>query len=175
MSLQPGDLAPELNRSFLDSEGRVYTLADRLSAGPLVLAIYKSSCPACKAMMPLLNRLVDRYGADGLQIVGVAQDSANVTRSFIRRSGGLAYPVLIEGDEYPLSRAFGISATPALVLIRQDGTIAFASMGFDRDYVDDLARASAAELGTSYQPVIDAQTDEAIPLTIPGCPSKHLL
>ncbi len=101
-----------LNESFADADGAEHVLADSLEKGPVLLALYKSSCGASKAMMPVLNRFVDRYGPAGLQVVGVAQDSPNVTRSFARRSGGLDYPILIEGDQYPLSEAFDISPLP---------------------------------------------------------------
>ncbi len=175
MSLQSGDRAPDLNRLFPDSEGVEYNLADALRNGPILLSIYKSSCPACKTMMPVLSRVLDRYGIFGLQVFGVAQDSANVTRSFIRRSGGIEYPILIEGDDYPLSIDFDILATPAVYLIQQDGTIAFTTMGFLREQLQDLSHAVADVLGVAYQPIIDEATDEDIPVFVPGCPSKHLI
>ncbi len=168
MSLQAGDSAPLLNSPFVDADGVEHVLADSLEKGPVLLALYKSSCGASKAMMPVLNRFVDRYGGDGLQVVGVAQDSANVTRSFARRSGGLAYPILIEGDAYPLSEAFDIFATPTLYVIRQDGTIAYTTMGFLRVQMEDISREVASVLDTGYQPIIQEEIDEEIPLFVPG-------
>lgn len=168
MSLQAGDRAPNLNRTFLDSDGNEIDLAAALSSGPLLLGIYKSSCGASKAMMPILNRFVDRYGVFGLRVIGIAQDSANVTRSFIRRSGGLDYPVLIEGDDYPLSIEFDIFATPTVYVIRQDGTIAYTTMGFLRVQLEEFSRAVAEVLGVAYQPIIQEEIDEEIPLFVPG-------
>lgn len=168
MSLQAGEIAPNLNRTFPDADGIEYSLADALRTGPLLLAIYKSSCGASKAMMPVLNRFVDRYGIFGLHVFGIAQDSANVTRSFIRRSGGLDYPVLIEGDDFPMSIAFDIFATPSIYVIRQDGMIAYTTMGFLRIQMEDLSRAVADVLGVAYQPIIQEGIDEEIPLFVPG-------
>ncbi|MCO5220149.1 MAG: TlpA family protein disulfide reductase [Thermomicrobiales bacterium] len=168
MSRQAGDRAPNLDRAFPDSEGNEYNLTEALRTGPLLLGIYKSSCGASKAMMPLLNRFVDRYGIFGLQVFGIAQDSPNVTRSFIRRSGGLDYPILIEGDDYPLSIEFDIFATPTIYVIRQDGTIAYTTMGFLRVQMEELSRAVADALGVSDQPIIDETVDEEIPLFVPG-------
>jgi thiol-disulfide isomerase/thioredoxin len=168
VSLQAGDRAPNLNRSFPDSEGIEYNLAEALRKGPLLLGIYKSSCGASKAMMPILNRFVDRYGIFGLQVFGVAQDSANVTRSFIRRSGGLDYPVLIEGDDYPLSIEFDIFATPTVYVIQQDGTIAYTTMGFLRVQMEEFSHAVADVLEVKYQPIIHEEVDEEIPLFVPG-------
>ena len=168
MSLQAGDRVPNLNLSFPDADGNAFDLAEALRTGPLLLAIYKSSCGASKAMMPMLNRFVDRYGIFGLQVFGLAQDSANVTRSFIRRSGGLDYPVLIEGDDFPLSIAFDIFATPTVYVIRQDGTIAYTTMGFLRVQLEEFSRAVADVLGVAYQPIIQEEIDEEIPLFVPG-------
>ncbi len=168
MSLQVGDPAPLLNEAFADADGAEHVLADALKNGPLLLALYKSSCGASKAMMPVLNRFVDRYGSAGLQVIGVAQDSPNVTRSFVRRSGGLEYPILIEGDQYPLSDAFDIFATPTIYVIRQDGTIAYTTMGFLRAQMEEVSREVASVVGTDYQPIIQEEMDEAIPLFVPG-------
>lgn len=168
MSLQIGDQAPLLNSVFTDSTGSEHTLEDALERGPLLLGLYKSSCAASKAMMPMLNRFADRYGEAGLQVMGVAQDSTNVTKSFARRSGGLDYPVLIEGDEYPLSEAFDIFATPTLYIIRQDGSIAYTTMGFLRAQLEEVSQAAADALGVDVQPIIDQVHDEEIPLFVPG-------
>jgi peroxiredoxin len=169
VSLQAGEPAPPiLNQKFPDTDGNELSLADLLKQGPLLIGIYKSSCAASKAMMPMLNRFVDRYGVFGLKVAGVAQDSANVTRSFIRRSGGLDYPVLIEGDDYPVSIAFDIFATPSIYVIRQDGTIAYTTMGFLRVQLEEVSQAVADVLGVSYQPIIHEEVDEEIPLFVPG-------
>jgi peroxiredoxin len=168
LSLQAGEPAPNLSTPFPDADGTSHVLANALKSGPLVLGIYKSSCGASKAMMPMLNRFVDRYGIFGQQVFGIAQDSANVTRSFIRRSGGLDYPVLIEGDEYPLSIAFDIFATPSVYVIRQDGTIAYTTMGFLRVQMEEFSKAVADVLGVAYQPIIDEEVDREIPLFVPG-------
>ena len=169
MSLQAGEPAPPiLNQTFPDTDGGELTLAGLLKQGPLLIGIYKSSCGASKAMMPMLDRFVDRYGVFGLQVAGVAQDSANVTRSFIRRSGGLDYPVLIEGDDYPVSIAFDIFATPTIYVIRQEGTIAYTTMGFLRVQLEEVSQAVADVLGVSYQPIIHEEIDEEIPLFVPG-------
>lgn len=168
MSLQAGDSAPLLDIPFADADGVEYVLADALKKGPLLLGIYKSSCGASKAMMPILNRFVDRYGIFGLQVFGVAQDSANVTRSFARRTGGLNYPILIEGDEFPLSIAFDIFATPTIYVIRQDGTVAYTTMGFLRVQLEEFSSAVADVLGVAYQPIIHEEVDEEIPLFVPG-------
>lgn len=173
MPLEAGTLAPPLNATFPDQEGAEHTVSDDLEDGPVLLAIYKSSCPACKTMMPLLNRINDEYGDDGLTVYGVAQDSANVTRSFIRRTG-INYPILIEGDEYPLSKSFDVFGTPAIYVIDQDGGIRYSTQGFMRDQVEEISAAAAELVGAETVRIIDESEEQDIPRFIPGCPGKHL-
>ncbi len=173
MPLDTGTLAPPLDATFSDQEGNEHTISEALKEGPVLLAIYKSSCPACKAMMPILNRINDRYSDKGLTVFGVAQDSANVTRSFVRRTG-VNYPILIEGEEYPLSHAFDVFGTPAIYVIDQEGAIRYTTMGFMRDQVDEIAATAAELVGEEPSPVIEESEAEDIPRFIPGCPGKHL-
>ncbi|MGD9713041.1 MAG: peroxiredoxin family protein [Thermomicrobiales bacterium] len=173
MPLQTGTVAPPLTVTFPDQDGVDHTISDDLARGPVLLAIYKSSCPACKAMMPLLNRINDYYGEKGLTLYGVAQDSANVTRSFIRRTG-INYPILIEGDDYPLSKAFDVFGTPAIYVIEPDGAIRYTTQGFMRDQVEEIGAAVAELVGVEPATIIQTSEEEEIPRFIPGCPGKHL-
>jgi thiol-disulfide isomerase/thioredoxin len=164
--LEAGNAAPPLTTTYSDQEGTEHTLSEHLSEGPLVIGLYKASCVASKAMMPLLNRLQDRYAGDSLHVYGVAQDSANVTKSFVRRTG-VNYPILIEGEEYPLSRAFDIFATPTVYVIDKDGEITYSTMGFLRDQVNDISAALAAALGREAETIV-SDDEEEIPRFVPG-------
>jgi len=164
--LEAGNAAPQLTTFYPDQEGTEHTIAEHLKNGPVVVGLYKSSCAASKAMMPLLNRLQDRYADKGLAVYGVAQDSLNVTNSFIRRSG-IEYPVLIEGEEYPLSRAFDIFATPTIYVIDKDGQITYTTMGFMRDQFNDIGAAIAAALGLEAETIVGSDEDD-IPRFVPG-------
>lgn len=152
--------------AYPDQDGTERSIDAMLTNGPVVVGLYKSSCAASKAMMPLLNRLKDRYGDQGLSVIGVAQDSANVTRSFIRRTG-VDYPVLIEGDEYPISRAFDIFATPTVYVIERDGKITYSTMGFFRQQVNDIGAAAAKAVGAEPGEIVGENEDD-IPRFVPG-------
>ncbi len=161
-----GDAAPALDLVLTDANGNDHRLADALERGPVLLGIYKSSCQASKSMFPFLQRLGDIYGVDGLSVFGVAQDSDNITRSFARRLD-LEMPILIEGDDYPVTLAYDIVATPTVFLIRTDGTVAWTTMGFMRPQIGDLGDAIAAELGVTPRTVL-TDADAASPMFVPG-------
>ena len=161
-----GDTAPQLNDTWLDAEDHPHVIAEALARGPVVLGLYKSSCQASKTMFPFLQRLADQYGSEGLQVFGVAQDSANITRSFARRLD-LTMPILIEGPEYPLSRAFDIFATPTVYVIGQDRTVAWSTMGFLKPQIEEMSDAVAAVVGVPPKPII-SDADADVPMFVPG-------
>jgi peroxiredoxin len=164
--VEVGNTAPALDLTLEDANGESRRIGRGLTEGPVLVGIYKSSCQASKTMFPMLERLHEKYADKGLTVLGVAQDSANVTRSFARR-GGITFPMLIEPEGYPISIAFDIFATPTVFLIRPDHTIAFTAMGFLRDQVNDLAKAVASELGQPPEPII-AEDEAGVPMFVPG-------
>ena len=111
MTIEQGQQAPLPDQDFADAEGADHNLKGLLESGPLLLGIYKSSCASSKQMFPFLERLNERYAGDGLTVRGVAQDSANITRSFARRYG-ISFPMLLDEGDYPISRAFDIIGHP---------------------------------------------------------------
>ena len=165
-AIEVGARAPRLDAALEDAEGRPHVVADALTRGPVVLGIYKSSCQASKTIMPFLQRLRDRYADAPLTVFGVSQDSPNITRSFARRYG-LAFPILIEPEDYPISRAFQISSTPTIYLIRPDGTVGFTTMGFFKAPVNELGEAVATILGREPEPLV-TEADAGTPMFVPG-------
>ena len=97
---------------------------------------------------------------------GISQDSPNITSSFARRYG-ITFPILVEGDDYPVSKAFDIQATPTVFLIEGDGDVTFVTMGFLKPGIDDLGDAAADAVGFSHEPLITA-ADAEIPNFVPG-------
>ncbi len=166
MTTEQGQKAPFPDREFDDAEGQAHDLKRVLESGPLLLGIYKSSCASSKQMFPFLERLHERHAADGLSVVGISQDSANITRSFARRYG-ITFPILLEGEEYPVSRAFDIMATPTLFLINPDGTVAYTTMGFMKPALDALGDAVADAVGASHAPLV-MTSDGEVPMFVPG-------
>lgn len=117
-------------------------------------------------MFPMLERLHKRYGDKGLTVLGVAQDSANVTRSFARRYG-ITFPIIIDPDNYTISRAFDIFATPTVFLIRPDGTVAATIMGFFKEQVNQFAASVAEALGLPDEP-LTSEEETDVPMFVPG-------
>jgi peroxiredoxin len=166
MTIEQGQQAPFPDAELIDAEGQAHDLKRIAADGPLLLGIYKSSCASSKQMFPFLERLNARHGADGLTVLGISQDSANITRSFARRYG-ITFPLLLEGDDYPVSRAFDIMATPTVFLIEPGGTVAYATMGFMKPALDALGDAVADAVGKPHQALV-MPDDSDVPMFVPG-------
>lgn len=165
-TLAVGQLAPALDTVLNDADDQPISLAALLEKGPLLVGLYKSSCQASKTMFPFLQRVGDLYADKGLQAVGIAQDSPNITKSFARRLD-LTMPFLIDLPDYPVSRAFDIAATPTVFLIGKDGKVVWTTMGFLKPQINEMGAAAAAMFGVEPTPVVtDADAD--VPMFVPG-------
>ena len=162
MPLEPGAPAPLfiLNDAERDQP---HNLAEALQHGPVLISIYKSSCSASKTAFPFLETIHQAYPE--LTIWGIAQDSPNVTRSFIRRTGA-TFPILIDTDDYDISRAYDIVATPTIFLIEPSGTVVWQRMGFQKASMIELSAKIADILGTL--PVDVAAGSDKVPAWVPG-------
>ena len=164
MTVAIGDAAPEIKLPDA-AEGTEYELAEALKSGPALIGIYKSSCEASKAMFRMLEQVRRAYADNGLTVLGVAQDSPNVTRSFIRRLE-LEFPILVEGDEFPTSKEYAIEATPTVFLIDQSGNVVWQGMGFQKAAVQELSEKIAGLLGTEEVDIFEGVED--VPGWVPG-------
>lgn len=73
----------------------------------IILNFWASWCPPCKKEMPALVELQEKYGKQGLQIIGVAIDQKNLVQDFAD-SIGVNYVMLYgELDAVDISQRYG--------------------------------------------------------------------
>jgi peroxiredoxin len=137
--------------TLADLSGEPKPLKEILTRGPVLLALFKISCPTCQMTMPFLERLAhastpgSTSGStpesmpESLQIVGISQDDARATARF-SQTFGITMTTLLdrEDDGYPVSNAFGITHVPSLFLVEMDGTISVASNGFSKPELEAI-------------------------------------
>jgi peroxiredoxin len=134
MALRQGVKAPDT--SFATLDGGLAPLAGLRTAGPVLLAFYKASCPVCQLTLPFLERLK----GGPFQIFTVSQDGAAAAREF-DAAYELTIPALVDNHEsgYAASNAFDITHVPAMFLVETDGTVSWTSEGFYRRDLEALA------------------------------------
>ena len=117
--LNPGAVAPDFRLARL--EGGEVALKDLLSAGPVLLVFYKTTCPVCQMTLPYVQRI---HEAAAMPIYAISQDDAADTRDF-NREFHLTLPTLLDSEAagFPASNAYGISHVPTFYLVAPDGKI----------------------------------------------------
>jgi thiol-disulfide isomerase/thioredoxin len=113
-------LAPDFSLESVD--GKSMKLSD-LRGKAVLLNFWATWCSPCKIEMPWFVELQNQYGADGLQIVGVAMDDASKEDiAKFAKDMGVNYPILI-GKEAVGDAYGGVPALPETFFIGRDGKV----------------------------------------------------
>ena len=129
-----GEIAPGFELRATD--GAALRLSD-LAGEAVVINFWATSCPPCRAEMPMLDRTVATHKGVRLLLVNEGE-SAATARSFLSVIG-VDRTALLDSD-LRVGRAYGVAALPTTVFVKADGTI-------DRKQIGQLdPRVLAAEL-----------------------------
>jgi len=113
--------APDFSLSTLD--GGTVTLSD-LRGQAVVLNLWTTWCPPCKAEMPAMQRVFADYQDQGLVVLAInatSQDSLSEIAPF-RDDYGLTFPILLD-LEGTVSRLYLLRSLPTTYFIGRDGVI----------------------------------------------------
>jgi len=114
-----------------------------LENGPVLVVLYKVSCPVCQLALPYLQRI----SGGELQIVTISQDDGPATTRFMSAFGvSMAALLDTQNSGYRVSNAFGITHVPSLFLIEPDGVISFAGSGFHKAELEALAARAGSPM-----------------------------
>ncbi|HEY8504891.1 MAG TPA: redoxin domain-containing protein, partial [Gemmataceae bacterium] len=122
---------PRAGRNFVlyDPQGQPWEFRDH--SGELVLLDFWGTwCLPCLQALPEMRRLAARYGAAGLEVIGIAVENdpwpqAAAKVESVRQRANLNYRVYLEGEKTRgvVQRMFGVRQLPTLVLLDADGTV----------------------------------------------------
>ena len=119
--------------------GEMVAGADILSNSPTLLNFVDPNCPICVTEGPELAEAAGDFANVNVVVVhGFAQSEAYV--SYVERSDLNGESILhIVDNEGALSRRFGLTVTPATVLVDADGKVTVARGGLDSQGFRDAA------------------------------------
>jgi peroxiredoxin len=116
----PGHRAPDF--VLTDLQGKQLKLSD-LRGKAVVLNFWATWCPPCKAEIPWFIQMQKRYGAEGLQVVGVSMDDGD-PKEVVKFAAehAINYPVLF-GQDKVADEYGGIDYLPTTFYIDRNGVV----------------------------------------------------
>lgn len=128
-----------------DPSGKPQRL-DQWRGKVLVINFWATWCEPCREEMPTLIRAQRKYAPNGVQVVGIALDSAAKVQQFAK-SLGVDYPLVIgtlETIEVTRQIGNGSGGLPYTVVLDRDGNIVKTRLG----------GISEAELDAALKPLL---------------------
>jgi len=132
--LKVGDQAPDFTVGNLS--GEKFNMKSVLAEKKGVLIFFWSIfCEPCKEELPAIDRLVKKYGEQGIEFVGVAIDGSPMKDSIsaLIKQEKYLFEVLIDelnpDESFKASDPYGVAGTPTLYIIDKKGIIRFSRVG----------------------------------------------
>lgn len=139
---QAGFLAPAFSLSTLDGQN---ISIDELRGKAVLINVWATWCPPCRAEMPAMQRVYEEYHAQGFEILAVnstAQDTLGNLDPFIAKYG-LTFPILLD-ESGSVTRLYRVVSLPTSFFIGRDGVISEVVVGGPMD--EALLRARIENL-----------------------------
>jgi len=115
----------------------------------IVLNLWATWCPPCRAEMPDLERLYTTYRSRGVVVLGADQGESAATAASFARSLGITYPLLIDRDQQ-YGRVYAALGLPTSIIIGRDGAIVH---GYD-------GVLTYSQMQTAVAPLLDNTTTQ---------------
>jgi thiol-disulfide isomerase/thioredoxin len=141
------------NFALYDLQGRPWEY--RHHHGRLVLLVFwETTCMPCRAAIPYLKTMQERYGPSGFEIIAIAYEQGSLQEQ-IRRVQNLRdrlqipYRLLLGGDvsSCPVRTQFAVHAFPTVVLLDESSRIIWQRQGLDATTLRELEMRIKLKLG----------------------------
>ncbi|MEO0090110.1 MAG: TlpA disulfide reductase family protein [candidate division WOR-3 bacterium] len=101
----------------------------------ILLDFWATWCPPCRAAIPHLINLYEKFGDRNFIIFGIGLDEKELLIN-MRDEMNIKYPILIGNNE--IAKYYQIQAIPTLVLLDKNGKIYYKEVGFSEEGVKKL-------------------------------------
>ncbi|WP_400164517.1 prolipoprotein diacylglyceryl transferase family protein [Brevibacillus sp. TJ4] len=122
VGLKKGNLAPDF--ALRSREGDLVRLSD-FRGSKVILNMWATWCPPCRAEMPDMQEFYEKYKADGVTIVSVnlieTEESEEAVTRFLEEYG-ISFPVLLD-DGKQVARLYQGISIPTSYVIDADGIV----------------------------------------------------
>jgi peroxiredoxin len=141
-SCEAGAKPANLNFTLKDMHGQDVVLS-RFKGKVLLLDFWATWCEPCKVEIPAFVDFQEKYGKDGLQMVGISIDDTPAQLEPYVKDMKMNYPVLVGKDRDDVQDAFGpLVGIPVTVVISRDGKVCASHAGLTgRDAIEQEIKA----------------------------------
>ena len=136
-SAQISAVAPDF--TLADISGKNVALTD-FRGKVVLLEFWATWCPPCKASVPAMVALHNKYGQKGFSVIGVSIDTDSDALEKIRQfaaSNNISYPVLLANNATP--KAYDVVSIPTSFLIGKDGKIVDIFRGYSEEFDKNIS------------------------------------
>lgn len=99
-------------------------LSDYVGHGKYILADFWASwCGPCRASVPELKNIYEKYRGDRFDILGIAVNDKPEASLKAAKELGIDWPLILNGDMLYFNKLYGITGIPHTILFAPDGTI----------------------------------------------------
>ena len=124
--------------------------SDQLAGVVQVMNFWYAGCAPCRAEVPELIELADKYKSQKVQFVGVNVRDSAATAAAFERKFKLTYPSIVDTENGSVLLAFtGVvtpQSVPTTLVIGRDGKVTARVLGrIDKSILDSLIKTAAAE------------------------------
>ncbi|MCE5198983.1 MAG: TlpA disulfide reductase family protein [Armatimonadota bacterium] len=129
-NLSPKAKAPNFTLPTL--EGKSLTLSDHTKGSPraVVLDIWATWCPPCRAEIPYLVDLYNGYKDKGLVMIGVAIDQEKADVKEFAKQQKISYTLALDPGAETIGSKYKVTGIPATYVIDKKGVVRYVHSGF---------------------------------------------
>jgi len=133
-SLSANTQAPPF--TLKDLSGKTVSLSD-YKGKPVLLDFWATWCGPCMISTPVIQRLYEKYKADGFTVLGLNMDDDPApVYAFVKRFA-VTYPVLYASNS-PAASDYGLEGLPLFILVDQQGRMVQRYSGFGLQVIESL-------------------------------------
>jgi peroxiredoxin len=131
--LEVGAQAPDFR--IKDANGVTFHYAKEKGEKSVLMVFWSIFCEPCRAEMPFIQKMYEKYKGNGLDVVSIALDGEPLKNSivgFIKQEGYTFRILIDELDTKEMFKAadpYGVAGTPTIYLLDKMGKVTLAKAG----------------------------------------------
>lgn len=137
--------APAPDFSIKDTGGNLFSLAAEKGQKAVLIIFWSIFCEPCRAEMPAIQKMYEKYRDKGLEVVSIALDGEPLKSSIVgfAKQEGYSFRVLIDeldaSEMFKVADPYGVAGTPTTYLLDRGGKVVLAKAGILKE--EDLEKA----------------------------------